>query len=68
MDWYGRVPELRSRRDSETRLQTLEARLEQRRHQGRHGTVALMPGQELRPPLDDAAAALRLHFEDAGVL
>ena len=44
----------RSRRDSEARLRTFEARLEQRRHQGLHRTVGLMIGQELRTPLDDA--------------
>ena len=31
------------------------------RHQGLHGVVCLMIGQDLRPPLDDAAAALQLY-------
>src|SRR5262252_3578915 len=68
MDRDGHVPRMQSFRDSETRLQTFEAGLEQRRHYDFHGPVGLIGCQELRAPIDDAAAAFRLYLECAGVL
>src|SRR6516164_5880171 len=62
------VPRMQSFRDSETRLQTFEAGLEQRRHYDFHGPVGLIGCQELRAPIDYAAASFRLYLDCPGVL